>query len=187
MKYINKILNSGKSVFTFSDIKLLLWINNRDTIKSFLLRQIKSWFFQKTYKWIYVMNDFDIFEFASKLKKISYISFETVLKQEGIVFQDYWNTIFSSSDNTITKRAIWLEFKYCKIKNTILLNPLWLINKWNYTIATPERAICDRLYLSKNYYFDNLEWINKEKLIEISQIYNKRVILEVKKILENVK
>jgi hypothetical protein len=52
-------------------------------------------------------------------------------------------------------------------------------------IATPERAICDRLYLSPNYYFDNLENIDKEKLLEISQIYNKRVILEIKKLLKN--
>lgn len=183
---MNRILNSGKSIFTFDDIKLSLWISNKYTIKSFLERQIKSWFFQNAYRGIYVMNNFDTFEFASKLKKNSYISFETVLKQEWVVFQDYWNVVFSSSDNSVIKRAGWLKFKYCKIKSSILLNPLWLINKWKYTIATPERAICDRIYLSKNYYFDNLDWINKEKLLEISQIYNKRVILEVKKILENV-
>lgn len=186
MKYINSILDSWKTVFTYSDIKLLLWINNRDTIKSFLSRQVKSGIFQSPYKWIYVMKNFDVFEFASKLKKMSYISFETVLKREWIIFQDYWNIVFSSSDNTVVKKAIWHEFKYYKIKNSILLNPLGLINKWNYIIASPERAICDRLYLSKNYYFDNLEGIDREKLIQISQIYNKRVVLEVKKLLENV-
>ena len=53
-------------------------------------------------------------------------------------------------------------------------------------IASTERAICDRLYLSKNYYFDNLENIDFEKLEEISQIYNKRVILYVKKLIKNV-
>ncbi|MDP3381306.1 MAG: hypothetical protein Q8S84_07580 [bacterium] len=54
-------------------------------------------------------------------------------------------------------------------------------------IASKERAVCDRIYLSKNYYFDNLESINLEKLEEISQIYNKRVILEIKKLIKNVK
>jgi hypothetical protein len=49
-------------------------------------------------------------------------------------------------------------------------------------IASAERAICDRLYLTSNYYFDNLENIDFEKLEEISQIYNKRVVKQVKKL-----
>ena len=56
---------------------------------------------------------------------------------------------------------------------------------WNYMIASKERAICDRLYLSKNYYFDNLENVNLEKLEIISEIYNKRVILDIKKLIKN--
>jgi len=52
-------------------------------------------------------------------------------------------------------------------------------------IASAERAICDRLYLSPNYYFDNLEAIDKEKLQEISLIYNKRVILEINNLIKN--
>jgi hypothetical protein len=41
--------------------------------------------------------------------------------------------------------------------------------------------------LTKNYYFDNLDFVDFEKLEEISQIYNKRVILEIKKIIKNAK
>ena len=43
------------------------------------------------------------------------------------------------------------------------------------------------LILTKNYYFDNLDFVDFEKLEEISQIYNKRVILEIKKIIKNAK
>ena len=185
MKYIDKILNSKKTVFNYNDIKNLIWIDNPNTIKSFFYRWVKSWIFNNIYKWIYVLQKYDILELAIKLKNNSYISFETVLKREWIIFQDYWNTTFIASDNTIVKNVWWNYFKYLKLKSDILTNPIWLINKWNYIIASKERAICDRIYLSKNYYFDNLEWINKEKLLEISQIYNKRVILEVKKIVKN--
>lgn len=187
MKYLDKILNSNKTVFSYEDISILLGIKNKNTIKSFITRLIKSWIFKSNFKWIYTLNKYDIFEFASKLKKNSYISFETVLKQNWIIFQDYSSIIFLASNNSISKQVDNIYFKYNKIKDDILYNPLWIINKWTYLIATPERAICDRIYLSPNYYFDNLENIDKQKLADISQIYNKRVILEVKKLLKNVK
>jgi len=187
MKYLDKILNSQKTVFSYDDISAILCIENKNTIKSFIFRLLKNWIFKSNFKWIYTLNKYNIFEFASKLKKDSYISFETVLKQNWVIFQDYSNTIFLASNNSILKNIWWNYFKYNKLKDSILYNPLWIINKWNYLIACTERAICDRIYLSPNYYFDNLENIDKQKLLEISQIYNKRVILEIKKLLKNVK
>lgn len=187
MKFLDKILSSWKTIFTYDDINILLWIENRETIKSYLARWVKSWIFKSIYKWIYVFNKYDIFELSMKIKTNSYISLETVLKQNWVIFQDYSNTIFLASNNSILKNIWWNYFKYNKLKDSILYNPLWIINKWNYLIACTERAICDRIYLSPNYYFDNLENIDKQKLSEISQIYNKRVILEIKKLLKNVK
>jgi hypothetical protein len=54
---------------------------------------------------LYAFPRFDHFEFATLLKKNSYISFETVLKKEAIIFQDYGNTLFLASDKTLTKSA----------------------------------------------------------------------------------
>lgn len=187
MKYLDKILNCWKTVFSYDDISILLNISNRNTIKSIITRLLKSWIIKSDYKWIYSLKKYDIYELASKLKKNSYISFETVLKKSWIIFQDYSNTVFLASNNTISKKINETNFKYNKIKDSILYNPLWIINKWNYMIASPERAICDRLYLSSNYYFDNIDNIDKQKIIEISQIYNKRVILEVKNLIEDAK
>ncbi len=150
---------------------------------SIVSRLLKSKILLNPYKGIYTLANYDIFELASKIKKNSYVSFETVLRKEWIVFQEYWETIFLATDNTIEKSAVWYTFKCIKIKDDILYNPLGIIKKNWYSIATPERAICDRIYSSKNYYFDNLADIDKEKLQEISQIYNKRVILEVKKLI----
>ncbi|MDD3262633.1 MAG: hypothetical protein PHR61_02200 [Candidatus Absconditabacteria bacterium] len=185
MKYINKILKSEKTIFNYKDIGLLLGIENRETIKSFLSRQIKSGTLQRLSKGIYALPNFDKYEFASKIKKNSYISFETVLKSKGIIFQDYSHTIFLASDNTGEKKVIGLNFVYNKIKKTILQNPLGLEQKKQYTIASTERAICDRIYISGDYYFDNLEGINIQKLKQIAQIYNKRVILQIDKLIKN--
>ncbi len=187
MKYIDKIILSKKSVFTYQDIENILWIENINTIKSYFARWVKLWVFKNIFKWIYVLNNYSKLELANKLKQNSYISFETVLKSEWIIFQDYWNTIFVATDQSIEKNIGKNNFKYLKLKNSILLNPIWVINMWNYMIASKERAICDRLYLSKNYYFDNLENVNFEKLEIISQIYNKRVILDIKKLIKNAK
>jgi len=185
MKNIEKIINSKKTVFDYNDIKNILNISNKNTIKSFFYRWVKTGIFVNLCKWIYALKNYDIFELAVKLKNNSYISFETVLKKQWIIFQDYWNTIFLASNNTVEKELWNYSFKYLKLKDSILTNPIWLENKWNYIIASKERAICDRIYLSKNYYFDNLEWIDKEKLLDISQVYNKRVILEIKKLVKN--
>ena len=185
MKNIDKIINSKKTVFNFNDIKNIVWIENKNTIKSFFYRWVKAWIFINLYKWIYALKDYNIYEFAIKLKKNSYLSFETVLKKEWVIFQDYWNTIFLASNNTINKKNLNYNFEYLKLKDSILTNPIGLINKWAYIIASKERAICDRIYLSKNYYFDNLEHIDKEKILQIAYIYNKRVVLEVNNLIEN--
>jgi len=185
MKYIDKIIDSKKTVFTYQDMPIILWIDNKDTIKSYFARWVKAGIFKSIFKWIYALHDYNARELANKLKKNSYISFETILKKEWIIFQDYWNTIFSASNQSIQKTIGRRTFTYLKIKDSILLNPLWLVHMWQYTIASAERAICDRIYLSSNYYFDSLEHVDKEKLQEISHIYNKRVILEVNTIIHH--
>ena len=185
MKYIDKILDSQKTVFTYTDVSLLLGINNNDTIKSFFTRWVKEWVFVNICKWIYTLKKYNIYELSSKIKKNSYISLETVLKKEWVIFQDYGATIFSISNNTISKEITTHNFEYHKIKSDILINPLWIVHQWSYMIASKERAICDRLYLSPDYYFDNLEDLNIDLLDSISQIYSKRVILAVQDIIKN--
>lgn len=187
MNNVSKLINSWKTVFTKNDIRKILNFSTTFALDKFIQRSKENGIFIALYYWIYWFKKYNLLELACKLKKTSYISFETVLQKEGIVFQDYSNTIFLASDDTLEKEVEWIIFKFNKIKESILLNPLWIEYRENYMIASKERAICDRIYLSKNYYFDNLESINLEKLEEISQLYNKRVILEIKKLIKNVK
>jgi hypothetical protein len=53
-------------------------------------------------------------------------------------------------------------------------------------VASVERAICDRLYLSPGYVFDNLWWINAEKLLTIASIYNTRVQQDVVQLIKHI-
>ncbi len=187
MNNLQKIIQTWKTIFSIQDLQKILWYKNIQSVRNFVSRWTKNWFFKKCQNGIYCLENFNVFELANKLKTISYVSLETILKKEGIIFQDYWNTIFSVSNRSLEKEVLWYKFLYFKIKDDILLNPLWLENKWTYTIASKERAICDKIYLNRNYYFDNLKPVNKEKLYQIAQIYPNYVILEVKKILDGIR
>lgn len=187
MKHLDKLLNTQKTVFSYDDVSLLLWVHNRDTLKSFFARWKKEWVLYNISKWLYTLYHYDQLELASKLRQNSYISFETILKKEWVIFQDYAQTIFLASDNTITKNLDGISFVYLKLKHSILTNPLWIINKWSYMMASKERAICDRLYLSVGYYFDCLDWVDFKLLQSIAQIYNKRVVLSVQKMIQDAK
>jgi len=121
-------------------------------------------------------KNYDRFEFATKIYTPSYISFESVLVNAGVIFQHY-RQIFVASYQS--KELICDKQKYLfkKLKTSILINGLGIENKENYSIASPERAFLDILYLNKDYYFDNMSSLNWEKIYKILPIYgiNKRM------------
>lgn len=185
MNNYSKILNTGKTVFTKKDLEKILSFDNKKALDIFLYREKNKGFLERIFYWIYVLKNYDILELASKIRKKSYISLETVLKKQWVIYQ-YYDEIFLVSDDNLEKQVWKTKFKFHKIKDTVLLNQLWIEYKNNYMIAWIERAICDRIYLSKNYYFDDLSDVNFIKLEEISKIYNnKRVVSEVNKLIKN--
>jgi len=54
-------------------------------------------------------------------------------------------------------------------------------------IASAERAVCDMIYLTKNYHFDNISNLNIDKLEDIKDIYNKTTALLINKLIKNSK
>jgi hypothetical protein len=134
---------------------------------------------------LYVLSQsYNVFECANKIKTPSYVSLETVLAQENIIFQDYGPNIYSISNNTFSKKVDSRTYIYKKISNRIFMNPLGILNKGTFSIATKERAICDRLYLSPGYHFDTIASIDRELLKKISFLYNKKVERLVAKLLD---
>lgn len=178
MNYLLKLQNTGKTVFLKQDIENILNFSSKKALDMFLYRIKKSGYLKNIRRGIYVFENYNLLELGSKLRKKSYVSLETVLQKQGIVFQHY-DTIFCVSDD---RRDIVLwgqKYSYLKLRDDILLNPLGVEYRDNYMIASAERAICDRLYFSKNYYFDNVEDVDFDKLRAISKIYNMRVQKEV--------
>lgn len=186
MKYIEKILNSKKTVFKVSDFQILLWLDNIETVKSIIKRLKKSWIIFNICRWIWTLKDYDTFELASKIKKKSYISMESVLQKEAVIFQDYSNTVTLISNNSLEKKVNWINYVFRKIKNNILTNPIWLINTWKYIIACKERAVCDSIYFSWNIYFDNSVDLNTGELWNLSSIYNTKTQILIQKLIKDV-
>jgi cell division protein YceG involved in septum cleavage len=180
---LKKIIESGSTVFSAEDLAKILQIENRKYLALVIYRMAKRNEIRRIKKGLYVFQDrYDPLELANKLKRPSYVSFEYVLFKKGIIFQDFSNIITSASNNTLIFSLNRKTFKYFKLKDEILTNPIGIERENNAIVAVPERAICDTIYLRGNIYFDNLNSINEELFLKIAKNYNKRVLNYAKKL-----
>lgn len=178
------LINSNKTVFSLADLGKIAKITEKKYLKLLVFRLVFRGELKRICRGYYgLRDDYDPWELANKIFSPSYVSLETVLFKEGVIFQDYSNTISSVGTNKREKKIGGRIFLYYKIKNEILLNPLGVKHVANYIVAEKERAIGDMIYLHPNYHFDNLTGVDKKKLHKIADIYNnKRVYQEIKKL-----
>ena len=107
----------------------------------------------------------------------SYISVDTILARNGLIFQ-YDARVFSVSYLSRQLQVGNQKFVYQKIKDTILFDKTGIEFKEGYFMATLERAFLDKLYLNSNFYFDNLQKLDQQKLQKIVSIYNSKKLLK---------
>ena len=131
---------------------------------------------------LYAKNaHYDRLELATKIYTPAYISLETVLAKSGIIFQ-YYSQIFVATYQSKELNCDGQTYVFKTIKPTILTNSQGIEVRDNYSIATPERAFLDTIYLNKEYYFDNLEPLNWNTVYSLLPIYsNKSMVERVKK------
>ncbi len=186
--YLGQLVKSKKTVFSTNDLAKLFLVKNRNYLKTVISRLCQRGDLMRIGRGFYALDrDFNSWELANKLKVPSYVSLETVLQKRGVIFQDYGQTVFSISDNSLRKKVAGWTFEYSKIKETVLANPLGVERESGVWVATVERALCDRIYLTPGYYFDNLRGLNLELLSSLSQIYNKRTKKEILEIINQLK
>ena len=186
--YIEAILRSKQTIFSFKDI-VMLWRNTGDnTVRVRIDYYVRNGKLLRLRRGVYAKSkDYDPLELATKIFAPSYVSFETVLAMEGVIFQ-YYETIFAVSYLTREIKCGGKNYSFRKIKKTILTNRMGLENKEGYSIATKERAFLDTIYTNKDYYFDNLRSIDWEKVQEMLPMYeNQRMTRKVKEMFEYFK
>ena len=79
------------------------------------------------------------------------------------------------------------QLSYRKIKDAILVNTTGLLQREGIVnIASPERAFLDLLYLESQFYFDNLNSLDKKLVFKILPIYESKALARrVKKLMKN--
>lgn len=155
-----KTKNANQTVFGFSDLSSAIVGYTGPKLKSALKYAVQKGDLYRISKGIYSSSpEYSKPEFANKYRSPSYVSLYTVFQQAGIVFQPY-SSIYLIAERSEEVEIDSQKYIYRKIKNEILLNSIGINNKHHIQIATSERAICDKLYLDGDEYFDNLRNID---------------------------
>jgi hypothetical protein len=174
--YISALLRSANTVFTFKELSLIWSETDINLTKKRVYRYTKMGKLYSIRKGIYAKDkNYDKMELANKIFTPAYISLETVMSREGIVFQHY-DRIFVVS---YLSRKIFCDgqtYVFRHMKREILTNTLNIKRKDNYYIASKERAFLDTIYLNKNYHFDNLSSINWDICFEMLPIFNNKAM-----------
>jgi len=175
---IAKIYGSPKTVFNTKDIALIWEENNKNNLKSKISYYVRNKDLIRLKNGIFVKDkNYNKYELATSIYTPSYISFETVLRESGVIFQHY-DTIFAVSKCPKTMTIDKYTFTFRKLKDAVLFNSTGIVSKDNYSVATPERAFLDMIYLFPNYYFDNLKSIDWENCDEMVKIYNNKQLIK---------
>ena len=175
--FVLSLYRSESTVFTVNEIALLLGDSNRDNLKARINYYVKTGKLLSLRKGVYAKKDYNPLELAVKVYTPSYISLETVLEREGVIFQKY-ETIFAVSYLSRVIKVDSRQFRYRRIRENILINKEGVELREGYAIATKERAFLDVLYLYKNYYFDNLDVLDKDIIREMMNIYRSNTLKE---------
>ena len=174
--FLTTLYGLKQTVFTSVEIAILIGEKDTDKLKSKLAYYVKTGKLIRLRKGVFSKKaEYDKNELAVRIFTPAYIGFETVLLQEGVIFQ-YSEQIFVAS--YLSRKLQFKEnnFTYRKLKNEILINQEGLVDKGTYFEATKERAFLDMLYLFGDYYFDNLRNIDWDFCFELVAIYKNRTL-----------
>lgn len=175
---IAKLYQSPKTILTIKDIALIWEETNTVNLLSKIKYYAKQGSLIRLTRGVFAKSkEYDVKELATSIYTPSYISFETVLREAGIIFQHH-DAVFVAGPYPITKKIGNHTITFRKLKDSVLYNALGIKNEKNYSIATPERAFLDTIYLSPKFYFDNLRSINWELCFELVKIYDNKQLVK---------
>jgi len=182
-QYLEAILRSPKTVFALEDVALLWGEAGTEAVRVRLSYYVSRGRLYRIRRGLYAKDmNYDRLELATRIYPPSYVSFETILAREGIIFQ-FHAPVCVASHLTSEIEVDGQVYSFRKIKTPILLNPLGIENRGESSFATKERAFLDTLYIHRDYYFDSLNGVNWDRVSEILPIYqNRRMSKQVEKL-----
>lgn len=173
-EYLDIILRSNKTIFSIKDVALLWSEEQEQKVALRLNKYAKAGKLFRLRRGFYAKDkNYNPLELATRIYTPAYISFETVLTRSGINFQKY-DSIFVASYITRNINVDEQKISLIRMKDYVLSNILGIKNENNISMATKERAFLDRIYISKDYHFDNLDSLDWNKVFEILPIYHNK-------------
>lgn len=169
----SSILLSDQTVFSAAELGLLWGEGDSNNLKAKIHYYVKSGVLTALRRGIYGVSgkETNFFEIANRIFVPSYVSLETVLASEGIIFQHY-DRIFSVSYQSRTVEILEKKYEFRRLSNDILTNPIGVAHLKGYSIASKERAFLDLIYLDGEKYFDNASRLNLDLCRKILPIYH---------------
>jgi len=173
-EYLEILLRSPRTVFSTKDAALLWGEEKEKVITNRLIKYVKAGKLVRVRRGIYAKDkNYNRFELATRIYTPSYISFETVLTHAGINFQ-YYGNIFVATYVTREIEVDGQNISFIRMKDYVLSETVGIEHKDGIAMATKERAFLDRIYVSKDYHFDNLTVLDWDKVFEILPAYNNK-------------
>ncbi|MDX9779313.1 MAG: type IV toxin-antitoxin system AbiEi family antitoxin domain-containing protein [Patescibacteria group bacterium] len=187
-EYLDILLRSPQSIFSVKDVALLWQENQEDKVFLRLAQYARQGKLIRLRRGIYAKDkNYQPLELATRIYTPAYISFETVLTRSGVNFQKY-DSIFVAS---YVNREITVDGQkiiFVRLKDYVLSNTMGISHSQGIAMASKERAFLDRIYVSRDYHFDNLNDLNWEQVWEILPIYNNQTMIQrVKKYFKHYK
>lgn len=164
------LLKQNRKLFHTGDLRLLWGIDNKNTLYSTLARYVNRGILVPVYRGFYSvapLSELDPLELGSAaIHAYAYLSTESVLAKNGLIFQSIaYHTFCSAKNKRLTIGGH--DFLFRQLKDRYLYNDLGITVKNGYREATPERAAADMLYFNPNYHFDSkesIDWKQVEKI-----------------------
>lgn len=168
---IYSLYKDKRTVFSLQEIAMLVDEPDFSKLKQRINYYVRTNKIRNPRRSIYTKEAYSVEELACKIFKPAYISLEYVLQKSGMMFQ------YNSQVTTISylSRAIQIDARdlvYRKIRNDLLYNTTGIImDDHGISMATPDRAFLDTIYLNGAYHFDSLKPLDREKVLEMLPFY----------------
>ncbi len=160
-----------RTVFSFREIAMLAGESDMARLKQRINYYVRTNKLNNPRRGIYAKEKYLPEELACKIFTPAYISLEYVLQKAGVVFQ-YNPAITTVSYLSRTLVVDNHQLYYRKLKNNVLYNTAGItMNDKGISMATPERAFLDKLYLDGAYYVDSTKGLNKDQVVKLFTVY----------------
>ena len=167
MYRISGLIQLDRKIYHTNDLAILWGIHSKNTLYKTITRYMDKGVLFPVYKGLYStvpissLNPEDLGR--AIIHRYTYLTTESVLTQAGIISQSVYDYTFAADRSKRVQVGDW-SYRFRKLKDEYLHNPIGILENNAGFVATVERAVADMLYFNPRYHFDVREAIDFEKV-----------------------